>query len=279
MSYKTILVHVDQSRHAATRMKIAAELAVAQNAHLVGTAMSGISRYVYQDYALGGAGAIIAGQIDALYKSGTAALEEFEKIAQSAGVLSFEKRMVDDEPEGGLALQARYSDLVIVSQTDQEDAFARLFPDLPEYVTLNCARPVLIVPYAGRFESIASRAVIAWDGSMEATRAVTNALPLLRHAKNVTLAVFNSSTRYDVHGEQPGSDIALFLTRHGVKVEVLNQVTNIDAGNALLSLCSDVGADLIVMGCYGHTRFRELLLGGVTKTVLETMTVPVLMSH
>jgi len=104
-------------------------------------------------------------------------------------------------------------------------------------------------------------------------------MPLLKRAKNVTLVVFNSSARYDVHGEQPGADIALYLARHKVKVEVLSQTTTIDVGNSLLSLSSDLGTDLIVMGGYGHTRFRELLLGGVTKTVLNTMTVPVLMSH
>jgi nucleotide-binding universal stress UspA family protein len=279
MSYKTILVHVDQSSHAAARIKIAAEIAIAEEAHLVGAAMSGLSRFVYQESAFGVAGSIIAAQVDALYASANQALVEFEKIAKSMGVLSYEKRLVDDEPEGGLVLQARYSDLVVVSQTDTEDTFSRVISDLPEYLMLNCARPVLVVPYAGRFEHVGRRALIAWDGSTEATRAITNALPLLRRAKNVTLAVFNSSARFDVHGEQPGADIALFLARHKVKVEVLSQTTNIDVGNSLLSLSSDLGTDLIVMGGYGHTRFRELLLGGVTKTVLNTMTVPVLMSH
>ncbi len=279
MSYKTILVHVDQSSHAATRIKIAAEIAIAEEAHLVGAAMSGLSRFVYQESAFGIAGSIIAAQVDALYASANQALLEFEKIAKSMGVLSYEKRLVDDEPEGGLVLQARYSDLVVVSQTDAQDKFSRVVSDLPEYLMLNCARPVLVVPYAGRFEHIGQRALIAWDGSAEATRAIANAMPLLKRARNVTLAVFNSSARYDVHGEQPGADIALYLARHRVKVDVLSQTTNIDVGNSLLSLSSDLGTDLIVMGGYGHTRFRELLLGGVTKTVLDTMTVPVLMSH
>jgi len=279
MSYKTILVHVDQSSHAATRIKIAAEIAIAEEAHLVGAAMSGLSRFVYQESAFGVAGSIIAAQVDALYASANQALQEFEKIAKSMGVLSYEKRLVDDEPEGGLVLQARYSDLVVVSQTDADDKFSRVVSDLPEYLMLNCARPVLVVPYAGRFDNVGRRALIAWDGSTEATRAIANAMPLLKRAKNVTLVVFNSSARYDVHGEQPGADIALYLARHKVKVEVLSQTTTIDVGNSLLSLSSDLGTDLIVMGGYGHTRFRELLLGGVTKTVLNTMTVPVLMSH
>ena len=279
MSYKTILVHVDQSPHAAARIEIAAKIAIAENAHLIGAAMSGISQFLYQENSLGITGPVIDNQINAFYESCNIALAEFERIAKEIGVLSFEKRLLDDDAEGGLVLQARYSDLVVVSQTDSEDSFSRLITDLPEYVVLNSVRPVLIVPYAGRFEPLARRILVAWDGSMEATRAITNALPLLKKSQCVTLAVFNPSARLNVHGEQPGADIALFLTRHGVKVDVLAQQTYIDIGNTLLSLSSDLGSELIVMGGYGHARFREMLLGGATNTVLKTMTVPVLMSH
>lgn len=279
MSYKTILVHVDQSVHAATRIKIAAKIAMAENAHLVGAAMIGVSRFVYQDNAVDVTRTIVATQIDSLRERANHALAEFEAIAKKMGVLSCEKRLVNDEPEGGLCLQARYCDLVVVGQTDPDEASSRVVSDLPEFVALNCARPVLIVPYAGKFEHVGNNALVAWDGSMEATRAITNAIPLLKHAKNVAVVLFNPSRKSDVHGEQPGADIALYLTRHGIKVEVLQQNTDIDVGNALLSLTVDHSSDMIVMGCYGHTRFREVLLGGVTMTVLKTMTVPVLMSH
>jgi nucleotide-binding universal stress UspA family protein len=279
MSYKTILVHVDHSKHAADRIKIAAKIAIDENAHLIGAAMSGISRFIYQDNAFGIAGSIVSDQIDTLYESANQALAEFDSIAKSIGVLSYEKRLVDDEPEGGLALQARYCDLVVISQTDLDDSYARLVVDLPEYVMLNCARPVLMIPYAGKFERLGTNPLVAWDGSMEATRAITNAIPLLKRAKHVTVAVFNPSSHYDSHGEQPGADVALYLARHGIEIEVLQQVSTLDVGNSLLSLAADMASDLIVMGGYGHTRFRELLLGGVTKTMLKTMTVPVLMSH
>jgi nucleotide-binding universal stress UspA family protein len=91
--------------------------------------------------------------------------------------------------------------------------------------------------------------------------------------------VFNAERQVNVHGEQPGADLALYLARHGVKVDVLQETTEQDSGNALLSLAADVNADLLVMGCYVHSRFREVLLGGATRTVLESMTLPVLMSH
>ena len=279
MSYKTILVHVDTSEHAPARIRIAAAIAIAENAHLIGAAMSGISRFVYQDSAIDLTMTVVAAHLDALYQRANQALATFDAIAQELGVLSFERRLVDDDPEGGLCLQARYSDLVVVGQTDPDDPAAAVIADLPEYVTLNCGRPVLVVPYSGQFQQVGKNILIAWDGSREAVSAITGAIPLLRRADNVTLALFNPSTQFDAHGEQPGADLALYLARHGIKIDVATQHTKIEIGDALLSLAADLGSDLIVMGSYGHTRFREVLLGGVTKTVLKTMTVPVFMVH
>lgn len=279
MSYKTILVHVDKSKHAPARIKLAAEIALAENAHLIGAAMTGISRFIYQDSAIDISQTVVAAQIDALNESANQALAQFDSIAKQVGVLSYEKRLVNDEPEGGLALQARYSDLVVVSQTDLDEPMASIESDLPEYVMLNCARPVLILPYAGRFNSVGKNVLIGWDGSMEATRAVTNAIPLLKRAKNVTVASFNPASQLDVHGEQPGADIALYLARHNIRVNVMQKNTSVDIGNAILTTAADMESDLIVMGGYGHTRFREVVLGGVTMTILNSMTAPVLMSH
>ncbi|MDY7578941.1 universal stress protein [Herbaspirillum sp. RTI4] len=274
MTYKTLLVHVDQSSHAAARIKIAAKIAIAEDAHLIGSAMTGVSRYLYQDGVV-----FIESVITSLRAQANLALDQFDAIARQMGVNSFERRLVDDDAGGGLSLQARYSDLVILSQTDPDERTDDLITDLPEYVMLNSARPVLALPYAGNFDRLGSNVLIAWDGSMEATRAVTNALPILKKAKNVTVALFNTSKQFDVHGEQPGADIGLYLARHGVKIDVEQRKTDLDIGNALLSLAADKGSDLLVMGGYGHTRFREILLGGVTLSILRTMTIPVLMSH
>lgn len=279
MSYKTILVHVDQSKHAASRIRIAAELAVKEDAHLIGAAMTGISRYLYEDREVDLNRTVLANHLDSLYQRAEKALEQFDRIAAQVGVQSHEKRLVNDDDQGGLTLQARYCDLVVLGQTDRNEDSARTISDLPEYIVLNSGRPVLIVPYAGNFKTVGEQVLVAWDGHRESTRAVTNAIPMLCRAKNVVIAVFNPVISSDAHGEQPGADIALFLARHGVKVDVMEQTTTADVGEALLSLAGDVGSDLIVMGGYGHTRFREIFLGGVTKTVLQTMTIPVLMSH
>ena len=154
-----------------------------------------------------------------------------------------------------------------------------MLPDFPEYIVMNSGRPVLIIPYTGDFTTVAKRPLISWDASRESTRAVTDAIPILKRAELVQVAIFNSKVQSDAHGEQPGADIALFLARHGVKVEVSVHKTSTDIGNALLSLSHDLDSDMIVMGGYGHSRLREMIMGGVTRTVLESMTIPVFMSH
>lgn len=274
MTYKTILVHVDHTPQAADRIRVAANIALAEDAHLIGTAMTGISRFVYDDHSI-----LLSSRIEFLCERANQSLAEFEAIAKQMGVTSYEKRLINDDPAGGLVLQARYSDLVVVSQKNFSEFDPSLVSDLPEYVTLHSVRPVLIVPHGGPAGSTGNRILVAWDGSMEATRAITNAIPLLKRAKSVTVALFNPSAQLDVHGELPGADIALYLARHGVKIEVLQQDAETNIGSALIALAADRGYDLIVMGAYGHARFREIMLGGVTLTMLGQMSVPILMSH
>ena len=279
MTYKSLLVHVDHARHADARITAAAQLARRLDAHLVGAAMNGIARYIYQDVAMDPTGMILSNLMDAADEAARGAVKRFNAVVGQVGVASSESRLVNEDPASGLALQARYADLVVISQTDREDPVSSALSDLPEYVMLNAARPTLILPYAGKLEPLGSHALVAWDGSIEATHALTAGIPLLRAAANVTVAVINPDKQSFDHGEQPGADIALYLARHGIKVDVRVENTAMDIGNALLSLVADVGADLLVMGGYGHARFRELLVGGATRTILDAMTVPVLLSH
>ena len=275
MSYQTILVHVDASRHAEARIALAVRLAAVHGAHLVGAAMTGVSRFIFHGANVDVARTVLAGQLDVLTGQANAALARFETLAGAVHGLSFERRLVDDDAAGGLALQARYTDLVVLSQFDAGDPVARIDPDLQAYVMLNSAGPVLMVPAIGAPADAGSHVLVAWDESLQASRAVASAVPLLQRAAKVTLAVFNP----EAQGHSAGADIALYLARHGVDVVVRRKDSETDVGSALLSLASDVGANLLVMGGYGHTRFREVLLGGVTQTVLKSMTVPALMSH
>jgi nucleotide-binding universal stress UspA family protein len=275
MSYKTVLQHADASRSAATRLGLAALLAEQQQAHLVCAAMTGISRYAYRSG--GPAGSDLAARAT---QNAEAVLGHCRTLTEKLGVQSCEHRLVDDDAYGGLTLQSRYADLIVVGQADSDDpATGGLLQDLPGYLVLNCCRPVLVVPFAGNFPAIGRQVLIAWDGGLQATRAIASALPLLRGASRVTLALFDPASGKDEHGEEPGADMALYLARHGIKVDVVRQSSDGDVGEALLSMADSVGADLVVMGAYGHERYQEILLGGVTRTVLNTMTVPVLLAH
>ncbi len=279
MAYKTILVHADASRGAMRRLELAALLAEQQQAHLVCTAMSGISRFAY---GADGAphGMIRPDLAERAMQGAQAVLDRFRDATARLGVPPCEYRLVDDDAYGGLVLQSRYADLLVVGQSDRDDpATGGLLQDLPEYLVLNCCRPVLVTPFAGAFHTIGRRVVLAWDGSQQATRAMAGAIPLLQNATGVTVALFDPASGLDEHGEEPGADIALYLARHGIHVTVVRQATDGDVGEALLAMADSVQADLVVMGAYGHARYREILLGGVTRTVLNTMTVPVLMAH
>ena len=278
MAYKSILVHADLSRHAPQRIAIAARLAHAHQAHLIGAAMTGVSRFTLENNR-GMRGAAVAAQIAALHGQAQQVLDQFETLARQAGAVSIERRLIEDDEDGGMAVSARYSDLTVLSQHDASEALPGAMSDLVPYVMLNAARPVLIVPHSGQFAQMDSTVLVAWDGSMEATRAIGHALPLLRAARLVVRALLHPPTGHAQPARHPGADIAAYLSRHGVPVEVRPAVTTGDVGAALLAMAAEVHAGLLVMGGYGHARFREILLGGVTETVLRQMTLPVLMAH
>ncbi|MTW14241.1 universal stress protein [Pseudoduganella eburnea] len=278
MSYRTIVVHADRASNTEARIALAAALAIREDAHLVGAAMTGMPRSMLAGRSYEGSGVYLADYLRRAQERVQQALGHFNSIAERLGVPSHEARSSNDDEYAGLCLQARYADLVVLGQApaaDQEEP--SLLPDLPDYVILNCGRPVLLVPRNGRFATVGKRVLVAWNGSPQAARAVTAALPLLRGAEQVTLAVLGNSS--GILGESPGADIALYLARHGVNVEVLRRPEPTDPGKAILSLAADFNVDLLVMGAYGHSRFRELMLGGATRTVLATATLPVLMAH
>ena len=278
MSYRTIAVHVDQARHMPARLQCAARLAQTQQAHLIGVAMTGISRFAYAGPAGGHAGAVLQAGLATLSEHANSALAAFADVA-GALHLSHESRLVEDEPEGGLIQQACYADLLVVSQPDPTERLPNLVADLPGYVMLNSGRPLLILPYASACTSLDRHALVAWDGSIGATRALAFAIPLLKQARQVTLTVYNPAPPQGRHEAPSGVDVASYLARHGVAVMLAVQPTVPDIGAALLSQAATLDADLLVMGGYGHTHWHEALLGGVSRTILGNMTLPVLMAH
>ena len=276
--YKTILVHVDQSPRSAVRTDIAARLAALHDAHLVGGAVTGLASYLFPQTGLDPGTPAIAFPIAELHAEADRVLDLFDQRASRAGVNSFERRRIDDEAGACISTHARYCDLVVISQSAYDEFTPRLRTDFPEYVVLNCARPVLVVPAKGAIGEVGTRITVAWNGSSNAVRAITSAIPMLQRAQAVNLVVLNSEGG-DQHGDTPGADIALYLARHGIRVDVTAAQASGDAGESLLSLAADQGADLIVMGAYGHSRFSEILLGGASRTALLTSPIPLWMAH
>ena len=275
MRYKTILVHVDDTPQAATTIALAARLALGSDAHLLGVATTGVSRFFYQDAGADLARTVLAPYIDERLRAAEALLDRFEALATGAGVRSFERRLIDDETGAALALASRYADLVVLGQPDPAQPIPPGGVDLPAYTLFGGAHPVLIVPCIQADAGAVRRILLAWNGSAQAARAAGAALPLLRAAEAVVVAVAGT------HAEPAQAEHALlaWLARHEVDAELVADATTGDVGDCLLSLAADRASDLLVMGGYGHARLRELLLGGATRTVLRTMTIPVLMAH
>lgn len=282
MSYKAILVHVDESRHVEQRIEVAAHIAQRENAHLIGAAVTGISKITGELVTRAEdrhGEATEANTPEGARKRAGDVLDNFERIVRKLGIASFEKRLIDDEAATGIAVQGLCSDLIVLGQSDVTESSLTSKVDFPEYVTLNCGCPVLIVPCSRRSQAVGERVLIAWNASMASARAVRSALPLLKRAKCVELAEIHSTARPLPNMEEPHVDVPAYLARHGIKAEVIRQTTESNAGEAILSLAVNQSSDLIVMGCVAHPRYAGVLLGGATRAVLEAMTVPVLMSH
>jgi len=277
MTYKTILVHLDHRPRSAERLGLAGSLADEFGAHLIGLFAPGSPRL--PSYAQAEGGPLLRELLERRNAEVQRDAERhFRDIAKRHGGERSEWRASQVDPAAAVQLSARYADLVVAAQPEAEDEGD--LRGLADELVFSAGRPVLFVPYAGRFAALGKRVLVAWDAGREAARAVTDGLPLLQRAEAVEVCAFDPERGRRGHGELPGADIGLYLARHGVKVTVARQSgARYDVGSQILSRAADIGADLIVMGAYGHARVRELVLGGVTRTMLEAMTVPVLMSH
>lgn len=279
MSYKTIFVHLDTSEATHSRLQLAISLARQFGAYLTGFFTTSRSE---------------PGVFYPMAGSAEYYLESDQERTEQQGALErlFHAELLRLKVAGQWQWSAEYAnlcvpnaarlaDLVVAGQDDPEDPRAFVAAQFVENLVLSSGRPVLIVPYAGQFQSTGSRVLLAWDGSREATRALHDALPFLQHAKQVTVFTVDALKSEPSSDRIPGSDIAAIISRYGANVtlEKVEGVEDKRIGEAILSKAADIGADLLVMGCYGHSRWRELVLGGATRFILKSMTVPVLMSH
>jgi nucleotide-binding universal stress UspA family protein len=206
------------------------------------------------------------------------ALARFDAAAKREGI-SFETRVMNASVPGAADMfgaMARRFDLSVVAQGEP----GKVAPEevIVEAALFSSGRPVLVVPYIQKTGVKLDRTIVAWDGSRNAARAIADAMPLLAKAKAVEVVIVASERPKS--DEIAGADIGQHLARHGLTVEVKRIVASgTDVADTLLSHAADTGADFIVMGGYGHSRLREFFLGGATRGVLTSMTVPVLMSH
>lgn len=274
---KDILVNLTPGRTKDPAADYAISLASAFGSHLTGVAFA--LEPAIPASAMGGvAGDVIDRAIAESEQHAQDAIARFETTANKQGLLYETQRitalLADAAKRFGQI--ARHFDLSVVMQPDPDsNTGSDLFV---EAALFGSGRPVLIVPYIQREPVKLDRIVCCWDGSKTAARAIGDALPLLARAKAVEILIVTGPG--EARREEVGADMATHLARHNLNVTLQRIASaNIETGNAILSYAADRAADFIVMGGYGHSRWREFLLGGVTRQLLSSMTLPTLMSH
>ena len=280
MNFKTILVHLDHSDRSPVRAAMAARWSRAHESHLVGLVPTGLYDGVIPADAIAtGMTDYIAESADYLRRRAECISREFREDIAASGPMSYEMRLVDGATVDAVVRYGHASDLVVLGQDDDANKRDTIVRALAERVLMEVGRPVLVVPSAGTFDKMPKHIVVAWDGSREAAMAMQAALPALHRSGHVTLVSMRHPRDEDNAQQLLVPDMCQYLLRHGVQARAETQVTEFGFADALLSRISDLGADLLVMGAYGHSRLRERVLGGVTRQVLAQMTVPVLMAH
>jgi nucleotide-binding universal stress UspA family protein len=270
MGFKTILVHLGPDADCQRRLDAAAEFAARQDARLVGL-------YVCLPMQVPGVamGSSLSDSLVVAESYFKPAQQQFEAAANARGLRHTWLLELGD-PSERLAFQARYADTVVISQGPPHHALLDFHADLTEYLPFAVGAPVIVVPRDIPSSIDPTRILVAWKASSEAAAAVRFALPLLKDAAEVH--VVNVKEAGD--REMPGTRISRFLSEHDVQVQLRNLVApDAEAGRIILEEARQIGAGLIVMGVYGHSRLRTRILGGASKDVLAKAEIPVLIAH
>ncbi|MGB0086882.1 MAG: universal stress protein [Rhodomicrobiaceae bacterium] len=271
--YKTILAYLPSAESAGLLSEVGGYLAEKCRAHLIGAHNSArITLYggIPSEY--------LAQHNQRQRQEADSIRQDFEKTVSARGV-SHEWRhhaMKDTDAFADIVAAARTADLIVAGGKGQEDPLGRWY-DLPIRLVLESGRPTLLIPADGKFATMGERITVAWNHTRESARAAFDALPLLKTASWVRILAVNSP-----HGgvKAPSEELATTLARHGVNVEpAVSNTTERSEGEELLGEVERTNSDMLVMGCYGHSRLRETVLGGATRYVLSHMSKPVLLSH
>lgn len=271
---KTILVSLNNDQFLDNNMAMATSIARQYHSHIIGLYI--IPSVIVYAAPYGYGGPMNFSHMHRFYKSKASKVEQQFRDYIAKENLEGEWRQIDSSGHfigDTLIEHGREADLVILGndnslQTD-DDFGARIVRDL--------GRPVLLVPNTAQRNFTFRKAVVAWDGSREAARAAFDAVPLLQMAKQTDVLCFNAHKEREISGDVPGTALAAALSRYDVKAEAVHEKTRRFVGKALMNRAE--ASDLLVMGAYGHSRLRENIFGGVTKTALSRMPCPVLMSN
>lgn len=280
MTYKTILVHLADVDRAPRLIEAAVSMADRMRAHLIG--LSVMPPFVVVP-AMDGTGVTVSvDQHRDAYLPDIATLKSLFDKATAGRPFQAEWREADAgfaTAAGTIIEQSRTVDLVIAGQRDPAWRYADLLEE-PERIAIECGRPVLLIPMHGQAKVPPKNVTIAWNARREAARAVFDAMPLLQLADSVNVIWINPEKEPEVAGDLPAAELCAMLARQGIKC-VASQASAIgaDVGHELLRQAQAFGSDLLVMGCYGHSRLREFILGGASKHIMQHAELPVLLSH
>jgi nucleotide-binding universal stress UspA family protein len=280
MTHRSLLVLLDHTAACAARTDCALRLAKQIDCHVVGLAPTDLIDLPTAPRAAASLAEYAALVWDALRDQAERAADVFRDACHAAQVQSYQAIIDEANKTDSLVRHARCSDLTVLTQADPSTPNFAVSKDVVESVILHSARPTLVLPYAGRFETIGSRVMVAWNDSREAARALSDALPLLERASGVEVATWVEAGGTEDKALRAQLDaLQQWLMWHGVTATARIETLDTGIAEAILSRAADSNADLIVMGAYGHARWAERVLGGATRGLLDSMTVPVLMSH
>lgn len=281
MGYKSLLVYVTDSQHDARAMDTASVVAQHFDAYL--TALF-VHDPIYYRYPLRYEGHKLGSseEVPGKDRHTKATKVAFEQSCKAYGIVKTDWQFVQGGTLQTLSRHARYADAVVMSQANAEypPNSPGADPDLPAKVAMVSARPVICVPFQGNPKTIGRRILIAWNDSREASRAVTAALPFLRTAECINILVVNPETDSKGNWRDPAAGVAHYLSRHDVEITAVRMESGVDnVTDTLLWGAGKMDADLICMGGYGHSRLRELVLGGVTREMIRESSIPILLAH
>jgi nucleotide-binding universal stress UspA family protein len=274
--YKDIIVNLSVRKASTTTGAYAISVASALQAHITGVAIAFIPNIPGASLGYLPIETIEAQQREN-ESAAQAAIDHFAAAADNAGVAAEPRtlRVGFANATEQFGRIARRYDLAIVGKVEPDVHSVEAM--IAEAILFESGRPIIIVPYTQKGPLKLDRVMICWDGSRAAVRAIADAIPLFERAGNIeVVSIVNERGKHD---ELQGTDMGLHLARHGLKVEVTRIPNHIDTAAALLSHSADSGADFMVMGGYGHSRLREFVLGGVTRSIMSSIAVPTLMSH